>query len=176
MAADDGIGGLALRELARVVGMRAPSLYTYFPSKDAIYDAMFAEGYEQLTASYLNMEAELAGSDRAEMLATAVERFVAFCQESAARYQLMFTRAVPGWEPSAEAYAVSAASYRQMAERLARLGIAGETALDLWTAVTSGLASQQMANDPGGDRWRRLSGPAVQMMIDYLDQAEGATR
>ena len=41
-----GIAAISLREVAAAVGMRAPSLYTYFASKDAIYDAMFAEGYE----------------------------------------------------------------------------------------------------------------------------------
>ena len=45
-----GVAGISLRELAADVGMRAPSLYTYFPSKDAIYDAMFAEGYQALDA------------------------------------------------------------------------------------------------------------------------------
>ena len=37
-----GIAAMSLRDLGRAVGMRAPSLYTYFASKDAIYDAMFA--------------------------------------------------------------------------------------------------------------------------------------
>ena len=33
-----------LRDLAAMVGLRQPSLYAYFDSKHALYDAMFAEG------------------------------------------------------------------------------------------------------------------------------------
>src|SRR5207247_916836 len=43
-----GIGGLSLHELARKVGIRQPSLYEYFDSKHALYDAMFADGNRQL--------------------------------------------------------------------------------------------------------------------------------
>ena len=173
-AEEHGIAALSLRELARAVGMRAPSLYTYFDGKDAIYDAMFAEGYRALLDSYEEGgERDLEGPGRMEALGAAVERFVAFCQASPARYQLMFTRAIPGWEPSPESYAVSVEVYRRLTELLAAAGIEGDGALDLWTAVTSGLAAQQMANDPGGDRWRRLSRPAVQMMVEYLDRTRG---
>src|SRR5947208_14556723 len=40
----EGLGALSLRDLARKVGMQAPSLYQYYDSKHAIYDAMFAGG------------------------------------------------------------------------------------------------------------------------------------
>jgi len=55
-----------------------------------------------------------------------------------------------------------------MAAALAGLGIEGDRALDLFTAVTAGLAAQQMSNDPAGDRWRRLAGDAVRMLLAHL--------
>ena len=48
LAADHGIAGVSLHALAREVGMRQPSLYAYFDSKHALYDAMFADGNRQL--------------------------------------------------------------------------------------------------------------------------------
>ena len=42
------MGGLSLGDVARHVGIRPPSLYWYFPSKNAIYDAMFAQANRQL--------------------------------------------------------------------------------------------------------------------------------
>src|SRR3954452_19755563 len=42
---EHGLAALALRDLAARVGMRAPSLYQYFDSKHAIYDAMFTQGW-----------------------------------------------------------------------------------------------------------------------------------
>jgi len=172
-AEEVGIAGISLRDLAEAVGMRAPSLYTYFPGKDSIYDAMFAEGYTELTAHYDRWEEDLEGRERAAALTAAVEQFIEFCQASPARYQLMFTRAVPGWEPSPEAYAASEASYRRSAESLADLGIEGREALDLFTAITAGLAAQQMANDPGGDRWRSLAGEAVDLLLEHIDEERG---
>src|ERR1700730_1288869 len=43
-----GLTGFALRDLALAVHMRHQSLYTYFPSKQAIYDARFAQGMREL--------------------------------------------------------------------------------------------------------------------------------
>src|SRR5580693_8120006 len=48
VAHSEGLAGLALRDVARKIGMRPPSLYWYFDSKQAIYDAMFAQGNRQL--------------------------------------------------------------------------------------------------------------------------------
>jgi AcrR family transcriptional regulator len=50
MVRSEGLGGLAVRDLARRVGMQAPSLYAYFDSKHAIYDAMFREGSVEFLA------------------------------------------------------------------------------------------------------------------------------
>jgi AcrR family transcriptional regulator len=166
LAERDGLASLSLRDLAAAVGMRAPSLYTYFDSKAAIYDAMFAQGYRELEAATAELPvdpADVLGSITAHL-----EGFLAFCTASLPRYQLMFTRAVPGWEPGPDAYAVSLASYAHMAEQLERLGVEGPEALDLLTALTSGLAAQQLANDPTGDRWVRLAGDAAQMFLTHV--------
>src|SRR5215203_2841134 len=42
----EGVGALTLAEVARRVGMRPPSLYEYYPSKLALYDALFRLGFE----------------------------------------------------------------------------------------------------------------------------------
>lgn len=47
LARADGLAGVSLRELAGEVGMRPQSLYSYFESKNAIYDAMYAQGSRQ---------------------------------------------------------------------------------------------------------------------------------
>ena len=48
LAREHGIAGVSLHALAREVGIRQPSLYAYFDSKHALYDAMFADGNRQL--------------------------------------------------------------------------------------------------------------------------------
>lgn len=168
LAERDGIGALSLREIARECGMRAPSLYNYFPSKAAIHDAMFTAGYLEFGAA---MDAIVADSkDPRAALALAITRFVEFCQASPARYQLLFTRAIPDWTPSQDAYAVSLAQFARASERLAELGIKDAADMDLWTALISGLAAQQLANDPSGERWLRLADDAAAMFLEHLNR------
>ena len=42
-----GVGGLSMSEVARRLGMQQPSLYKYFSSLHALYDALFARGLRQ---------------------------------------------------------------------------------------------------------------------------------
>ncbi len=42
--AEQGVAGLSIGEIARRMGIRPPSLYVYFDSKNALYDALFARG------------------------------------------------------------------------------------------------------------------------------------
>ena len=165
IARAEGLTALTLRDVAQRVGMRAPSLYVYFDSKHAIYDAMFADGYRQ----FAEMSNAIPEQDdlRAE-LRDSIKSFLAFSTEDPARHQLMFQRWIPGFEPSPEAYAVSVEVMERTVDRFMRGGVADPAAIDLWTALVAGLASQQLANDPGGDRWVRLADEAVDMFFDHL--------
>src|ERR1035441_9375306 len=62
---EHGLGGLSLRDVAAKVGMRPPSLYWYFESKEAIYDAMFAAANHELLEK---MTAEEWPDDRRALL------------------------------------------------------------------------------------------------------------
>ena len=56
LARERGLSQLTLRDIAHRVGMRAPSLYSHFESKNAIYDAMFASAWIELAAVFDAME------------------------------------------------------------------------------------------------------------------------
>src|SRR5207244_13485876 len=110
LARAHGIGGVTLHALAREVGMRQPSLYPYFDSKNALYDAMFADGNRRLLE---RLEAlALPRSPRAAVKVF-MRAFVTFALEDTARCLLLFQRPVPGFEPSAESYAAA----RQVLDR-----------------------------------------------------------
>jgi hypothetical protein len=87
--------------------------------------------------------------------------------EDMQRYQLLFQRTIPNFEPSAEAYAVAVQVFEKMRERVAAAGLGDRRAFDIWTALVSGLSAQQNANDPGGDRWLRLIDDVVDMYLDH---------
>src|ERR1035438_8733793 len=42
--AEEGVNGLSLAEVARRLGVQPPSIYKYFPSLMAVYDAIFLRG------------------------------------------------------------------------------------------------------------------------------------
>jgi AcrR family transcriptional regulator len=172
LAHESGLGQIGMRELAAKLGMAASSLYEYFTGKDAIYNAMFIQGNEALAAEYGDLT-DLEGVEPRKALVDTASRFIRFCDADHARFQLLFQHSIPGWHPSPEAYAVAVANFEQMRTQLAQLGIEDDASLDLWTAITSGLASQQVANDPGGDRWLRLVETTVDM---FLTSQEERTR
>jgi AcrR family transcriptional regulator len=166
LARERGLAGWALRDVAEAVGMRAPSLYVYVDSKNALYDAMYADGYRTMLARIDAARADLGPAVApGEVLRVSAALFVDFAVEDPARFQLLFLRTIPGFEPSEASYALAVEALRQGAEVLASAGAGAPEQLDLWTAMLTGLATQQISNDPGGDRWRRLVGRAVDVFV-----------
>ena len=96
-----------------------------------------------------------------------MRRFVGFCTEDVPRYQLLFQRTIPGFEPSAESYAHSVRAYEHLVWRLSINEVTDPELIDMWTAWTTGLVDQQISNDPGGDRWSRLIDDFVEMNLAY---------
>ena len=165
IARQEGLSAVTLREVAGRIGMRSPSLYSHFDSKNAIYDAMFAQAWGELRDVFDAMPQPAA--HRRSMLAQA-EMFFDFAVADLARYQLMNQRTIPGFRPSPEAYAVSIAAYERMQRTLRRCGVRAREDLDLWTAIVGGFVDQQLANDPGGNRWRRQLPRLVDMYCDEV--------
>ncbi|MBA2896452.1 TetR/AcrR family transcriptional regulator [Nonomuraea soli] len=166
IARSQGLAGLTLRDVAQRVGMRAPSLYSYFASKHAIYDAMFADGFRAFLHEHAALE---PADDTLAELTLICRHFLGFCTADTVRFQLMFQRTIPGFEPSPESYAISLEGFDLLRKRLARLGITDQESLDLFTAIGSGLAAQQIANDPGGTRWTRLADQAMAMFLRQIE-------
>ena len=149
-----GVGGLSVSEVARRMGMRGPSLYKYFPSLHALYDALFGRGLASLSAAErAGVEGEEPGVPRLRAGGRAV---VGWSVENPALAQLLFWRPVPGFEPSDATFAASADDMSQVRAELAEAVRRGQLApsadsdeaLRLYTVVLSGLISQQMANEP----------------------------
>lgn len=169
LAREHGLAGLSLRDLGALVGMKAQSLYSYFPSKHAIHDAMFRQGYEQFVEATTLAEppGRVTRAKVRQMSLAHANAFFDFCTADPARFQLLFQRTVPGFVPSERSMAVAFDAYQRTVGRLAALGVADAATLDLWTAVMSGLVSQQLANDPGGTRWRDRVPDAVDMLLAH---------
>ena len=168
----EGLSALSLRDLAHRAGITTPTVYAYFDSKNAIYDAMFGQAATQFAEAVAE---PFDDDDPRQVLATAAHRFFDFCASDPARYQLLFQRTLPGFEPSPESYAPAQRALASAQERLALSGITEARHLDIWTALLTGLVDQQVSNDPGGDRWTRLTEEVVTMFLAHCEST-GTTR
>jgi AcrR family transcriptional regulator len=161
---DQGLAGLSLRELAKRAGITTPTVYAYFDSKNAIYDAMFGRAATQFAD---RMSEPYDCQDPRAILAAGVRRFVEFCTSDTTRYQLLFQRTIPAFEPTPQSFKPAVRALDGVRERLALNGVTDARHLDMWTALTTGLVDQQISNDPGGDRWARLIDDFVTMFLAY---------
>ena len=167
----EGLGALAMRDLGARVGMRAQSLYSYFPSKHAIFDAMFADANRELLRRSDALERT---GDADDHLHREARLWVGFAVEDPVRYQLLYQRTIPGFEPSPESFQLAGQALERVRATLTACGITGPLVLDVWTAVTGGLAAQQTSNEPGGDRWFRLVDEVTDTYLDhYRDRRPG---
>jgi AcrR family transcriptional regulator len=167
VARQNGIAGLTLREVALRVGMQPPSLYSHFESKNAIYDAMFAQAWQQAFDAFTAAGPQ-APDDPRLRLEFMMTTFFDFAQADPARNLLMNVRVLPDFTPSEQSYAAAVRCLDLGRAELRRIGVTRAADLDVYTALIAGLASQQQANDPGGTRWRRLIPRVAQMYADQL--------
>lgn len=176
--AEHGVAALNLTEVARRVGLRQPSLYQYFDSRNAVYDALFERGMhahcEILAAAVASGGGGWAG------IRLAMRETLRFAAGQPVLAQLLFTRAVPGFVPSERAYAPSLRGYELV--RTAMAAAAGRAELHpaaasadgvaLLIALVAGIGSQHSANDPdAGFTEGRLTGlldPALDMYASYF--------
>ena len=159
-----GLAGWSIRDLARRSGITTPTVYAYFDSKNAIYDAMFG----QAATEFADKRAEPYGeADPRDRLLASTHRFFEFCTNDPPRYQLLFQRTLPGFEPSASSYEPAVRALAGAGAMLAACGVTDARHLDLWTGLIRGLVDQQLSNDPGGDRWERLLGESVDMFLTH---------
>lgn len=147
--------------------MRAPSLYGHFDSKLSMVDAMFGQAWAEWERTAAARGADLPESPRAALLAAGTMWLEAMAADPE-RNALMNQRPIPGFTPSPESYAFAVQAIERLHRLLDRLEIIDPDAADLWTGILAGLASQQNANDPGGDRWRRLLPRAVDMFLSEV--------
>lgn len=150
----EGVNGLSLAEVARRLGVQPPSLYKYFPSLMAVYDALFAQGQRDVVAA---MTAAMAEAEPGlDSLIAGLEACGRWSLANRAVAELLFWRPVPAFQPSAEAFAASIEMVGIQRAALADAVAAGqlgpaaakEDAVYLVSALIAGVLTQAIANEP----------------------------
>ena len=129
---EEGLEALSMRRLAERLGIRAPSLYKHFPSKEALESALISEGFQEQGAMF---EAALQNSN--EPLTSMAAAYRRYAQRNPGLYRLMYDRSLnrallqPGSEESAVVPVVQAASGDRDLARAAFAFAHGMTVLEL---------------------------------------------
>ena len=158
---EEGVAGLSLGEVARRLGVRTPSLYTYFESKNALYDELFRRGWQAcLDAVAAHRDMLGPATTGTDPITRAIEldgTFVRWALENPELSHLMITRPVPAWQPSPQAFAPSVALLTMLGDDLRAfrdLGLLSPTvdldelSQNLANAAT-GVIVRQLSNEPG---------------------------
>jgi AcrR family transcriptional regulator len=151
---EEGVNGLSLAEVARRLGVQPPSLYKYFPSLMAIYDAIFQRGQIDNLAELRRGMAEAEPGLPA--LAAGLEASGRWLLANRAVAELLFWRPVPSFHPSEEAFAPSVEMVELQRRALADAVAAGqlgpsandEDAIYVVSTLIVGVLSQAIANEP----------------------------
>jgi AcrR family transcriptional regulator len=151
---EEGVNGLSLAEVARRLGVQPPSLYKYFPSLMAIYDALFLRGQIENLAE---VRQGMAGAEPGlPALIAGLEWSGRWALRNRAVAELLFWRPVPSFHPSEEAFAPSIEMVELQRRALAEAVTAGqlgpdanrEDAVYVVSILIVGVLSQAFANEP----------------------------
>lgn len=151
---EEGVNGLSLSEVARRLGVQPPSLYKYFPSLMAVYDALFERGQRANTDAVL--AAIAAAQPGLPALIAGLEASGRWALDNQAHAQLLFWRPIAHFEPSKQAMQPAFeefAGLRQTladAVRLNHLGPGADSDEALRVAITqlAGAIVLSAANEP----------------------------
>lgn len=177
---DDGAAALNLNEIARRLGMKTPSLYTYFSNKLAIYDALFHKG------SLLFAEAMRSVDHRTirswEDYPRVLEANLRFALEHPELWQLLFERPVPKFNPSTESIAPMLAVLDETTETFRTIARSGEIHIgiippeqirDLFLSLMHGITALHLANDPHLPIGEGRFGSLIPVAVEFLRRAWG---
>ncbi len=179
----NGVAALSLGTIAHRLGMRTPSLYTYFESKNAIYDALFQRGFVEFRRWM--EERPFRNGAPGDNLRSAITTYMRFAQENPDLYQIMFQRPVPDFVPSAASMALSLATLEESRQQFTAIvssnqintNLPADEALDLILALQHGLTELHLANNPelaaGNGRFGKLINQAADLVLAAWQKSGG---
>lgn len=136
----EGPQALSMRKLAQALGMSTIVLYTYFKDKQDILDELYKEGFERLRQDLLAVP---QGQDAMAYVMELGRTYRRSAVKNGTYYQIMFSRCVPGFNPSEasretskQAFGILAAGVQRCIDdnviQAAHVGNAADVAQVLW--------------------------------------------
>jgi len=136
----EGPDGLSVRRIAAAAGVAPMGVYNHFESKFGIVEALYIQGFGRLADA---MAAMAQIDDPAEALLEGARAYRTLALAHPMAYQVMFLRAVPGFEPSDPALTSCTRGFDCLVdtvERAIRAGVIApgsptETAQMIWAGI-----------------------------------------
>ncbi len=136
----EGPDSLSVRRIAAAANVAPMGVYNHFESKFGIVEALFIQGFQRLG---VEMEAMARIEDPTEALREGARRYRALALAHPMAYQVMFMRAVAGFEPSDRAVGRCTATFDSLVAAVQRAMDAGvitntlpsETAQLIWATI-----------------------------------------
>jgi AcrR family transcriptional regulator len=157
--AKEGLAGLSMRRVAERVGLTAPAIYRHFEDKEALLQALGAEGF-RIFGTYL-WEALGETTPQARLLRT-VERYLRFGLEQSRYYEVIFIS--PASELGLE---------RMPQQNRERLGSSFQFLLDrVKECMEVGMLAQGEPADVAVSIWAHVHGMVSLRLMGHLGQLE----
>lgn len=173
--AREGVAGLSMAAIARAMAIQPPSLYKYYPSLVAIYDALFRLG-QQANLDVLRDGMRQAAPGMAAITA-GTEATGRWAVANPVLAQLMFWRPIPDYVPAPDALAPTLTIVELLRGALNDAATAGEihpdgttdNAMALLSILHFGVISQHLTNEPDSDwehgRYTQLHRRAIELFV-----------
>jgi len=113
----EGPDALSVRRIAAQAGVAPMGVYNHFSSKFGIIDALFMLGFERLSRAMGTLNVI---DDPIAALSEAGRQYRELALSHPMTYEVMFLRAIPGYEPSDEALEVAAGAFEGLVSVIRR--------------------------------------------------------
>ncbi|MDQ8044430.1 MAG: TetR/AcrR family transcriptional regulator [Solirubrobacteraceae bacterium] len=173
----EGPAGLSVRAIAAEAGLSTMGIYHYFGGKDGIVEALYVDGFQGLEDALAAVEVTDDPLFDIEQLSLA---YATYARTRPTYYEIMFSRPVPGFQPSKESLARAMRSWRVLADTFVRAeeqGLltisAADAALLIWSSGHGILMLQLAGNALAGDDTERIVRNGLRTMLPAIS-VEGA--
>ena len=100
--AAEGTAAISLRAIARELGLTAPALYRYFPSRDHLITALIVDAFNGLAEALANADAACRSAHYRERLRSVLLAYRRWAIEQPTDFILIYGNPIPGYEAPRE--------------------------------------------------------------------------
>jgi len=160
--AQEGAASLSLRAIARALKIAAPSIYNYFPDRDALVTALIVKAFNSMADYLKDTIAPIPETNHAERLRGLGLAYRQWAMTYPERYQLIFVTPIAGYSAPAEITIPAAGrGLAILVDVLKAAHSAGKLRMITSVPATNELVSMLK-------EWQQMRSPDVEIEVLYM--------